>query len=209
MFSILGELLSPAERLAFPDVKYHLLPASEYEANTKDVFEHPDIQRWIQSPSDYNGEQAVRVIATLTDKIGGDSTLYSILNEASNERPGIFWGESSKSNIATQLIHAQLWYWISVNRDPETVFIVYGLAEKGRNILEGPEFLDWVTYDRKFNARQGNPELSATKILLKYFSRDELYQYIEDARLSYDSDMNKNADVLVGMLQRHKEVTTG
>ncbi|KAI9918856.1 hypothetical protein PsorP6_012021 [Peronosclerospora sorghi] len=200
MFSILGELLSPAERLAFPDVKYHLLPASEYEANTKDVFEHPDIQRWIQSPSDYNGEQAVRVIATLTDKIGGDSTLYSILNEASKERRGIFWGESSKSNIAKQLIDALVVYWTKNNRDPETVFKAYGLAEEGKNILEGPEFLDWRIYVGKFNARRGNPEQSATEILLKYFSRDELFKQITKAWESNDLDMVIKAVVLKVML---------
>ncbi|KAI9918930.1 hypothetical protein PsorP6_012019 [Peronosclerospora sorghi] len=209
MFSPLETLSSFAERLVSSEgFEYHPVSTSEYEEFTEKVFQHPEIKRWVNNPYYViTSKEAAKVITSLTDEIG-DSALYYVLDTAS-KADAKHWEEHNRVRVAEKLKIQQVDYWTQVKRDPEIVFKAYGLAEEGRNILRGPEFWKWLIYVGQFNKHPGITTQSATTILLKHHSRDGLYQYIEDARLSYDRSMKKHADTLKKMLEKHKEVTTG
>ncbi|KAI9918238.1 hypothetical protein PsorP6_011990 [Peronosclerospora sorghi] len=137
MFPSVGRMMS--------EVEYLPVATSEYAESTEKVFQHPDIKRWIDNP-DYifTRIEAYKVIATLTEEIG-DSALYYILDTASKAH-AILPEEHTRVLVAEELKLQQVAYWNKVNRDPETVFKAYGLAEKKERIYSGLEFGDWLIY---------------------------------------------------------------
>ncbi|KAI9909974.1 hypothetical protein PsorP6_010313 [Peronosclerospora sorghi] len=170
---------------------------SRRQKTARDLFDHEEIQRWIENVNKAKAEHPeseISVLPTLV-KYFGNEELFKILEVAATD--------PKYASLAKNLLAEQVHYWMKTNKAPDEVFDLLGLGKTGSNILENPKFLGYVTYFNQFRAKNPEQPTSMVTTILKHQSAADLIRQINDEKTSKSKKVQKVAKGLEKDLIEH------
>eukprot|EP00644_Phytophthora_capsici_P011665 jgi/Phyca11/10476/fgenesh1_pm.PHYCAscaffold_50_\ len=131
------------------------------------LFENTQFLRWLQYADDLSasgkGTSAISILSTQY----GDDTLYKMIESAKKT--------TNTKALGTRLQTEQLKHWVTIGKDPDEVFKLYGLNHVGSHILSESQFSAWTKYVDDLNAKNEGAFVSIIPTLRKHFSDDDLF----------------------------------
>ncbi|KAI9895698.1 hypothetical protein PsorP6_018976 [Peronosclerospora sorghi] len=169
---------------------------SRRQKTARDLFDHEEIQRWIENVNKAKAEHPeseISVIPTLVEYFNEE--LFKILEVAVTD--------PKYASLTKNLLAEQVHYWMKTNKAPDEVFDLLGLGKTGSNILENPKFLGYVTYFNQFRAKNPEQPTSMVTTILKHQSAADLIRQINDEKTSKSKKVQKVAKGLEKDLIEH------